>query len=106
MEDFREKCEELRTVCFEGEVTVKKTELWLVMAVCLLMGILYGLRKAPMTHGLMVGCNNGNNSGNSGGSVANGAKQNSGGGAQENTGKNSCRGSKKARRKKACGRRR
>ncbi len=49
---------------FEGEVTLPKITLWLACAVCLLAGVVYGLRKAPWTHGVMIGSNNGNNSGN------------------------------------------
>ena len=45
---------------FRGEVTMKKTDLWLIGAVCLLAGIVYGLKKAPWTHGVMIGSNNGN----------------------------------------------
>lgn len=45
---------------FEGEVTLPKTTLWLVCAVCLLGGIVYGLRKAPWTHGVTIGSYNGN----------------------------------------------
>lgn len=53
---------------FEGEITIRKTELWLVGAVCLLAGIVHGLLAAPMTHGIMIGSNNGsNNSDNFGG---------------------------------------
>lgn len=51
---------------FEGEVTLPKTTLWLIGTVCLLAGIVYGLRKAPWTHGVIIGSNNGNNSGNCG----------------------------------------
>jgi len=49
---------------FEGDITLSKATLWLACAVCLLAGIVYGLRKAPWTHGVMIGSNNGNNSGN------------------------------------------
>ena len=37
-----------------------KVDFWLVGAVCLLAGIVYGLLAAPMTHGLNIACNNGN----------------------------------------------
>lgn len=63
MEKWKEKLENLRENCFEGEVTVLKTELWLLIMLFFLMGILYGLRKAPLTHGVRIGCNNGNSFG-------------------------------------------
>lgn len=70
---MKKKWISLREKWFEGEVTLPKTTLWLVCAVCLLGGIVYGLRKAPWTHGVTIGSNNGNNngnnSGNSGGST-------------------------------------
>lgn len=59
-----------RALCekwFQGEVTLSKVTLWLACSVCLLAGIVYGLRKAPWTHGVTIGSNNGNNSGNYGG---------------------------------------
>ena len=51
---------------FVGEVTLKKRELWLVGAVCLFFGIIYGLKKAPLTKGVnvTVGSNNGNHNSN------------------------------------------
>ncbi len=64
MEQWKKKLRELGDKWFEGELTVPKTELWLVLIACFLMGILYGLKKAPMTHGVMIGSNNGNNNGN------------------------------------------
>lgn len=64
MEQWKTKLRELEDRWFEGEVTVPKTELWLVLISCFLIGILYGLKKAPMTHGVMIGSNNGNNNGN------------------------------------------
>lgn len=53
--------------CFEGEVTLPRTTVWLIGAACLLLGIVYGLKTAPMTHGMMIGSNNGNNNGNNSG---------------------------------------
>lgn len=58
------KLENLAHRCFDGELTMPKINFWLIGAVCLLAGIVYGMRVAPMTHGMMIGCNNGNNSGN------------------------------------------
>lgn len=63
----KRKWEELCEKWFEGEVTLPKTTLWLIGAVCLLGGIVHGLRMAPWTHGVVIGSNNGNNSGNYGG---------------------------------------
>ena len=60
MEKFKEDVQKLTKRCFEGEVTVSKVNLWLAMTACLLFGIVYGLRKAPMTHGVMIGSYNGN----------------------------------------------
>lgn len=61
------KLKELAKKCFEGEVTLPKVMLWLIGAVCLFGGIVYGLKAAPMTHGVMIGSNNGNNNGNNSG---------------------------------------
>lgn len=60
MENFKEKLQRLAVKCFEGEVTVTKVDLWLAMIICMLIGIVYGLLKAPMTHGLIIGSYNGN----------------------------------------------
>lgn len=61
------KVKELMKKSFEGEVTLPRTTVWLIGAVCLLLGIVYGLKTAPMTHGMMIGSNNGNNNGNNSG---------------------------------------
>ena len=68
MEELRENCtkerlRELRKTWFEGEVTLAKTSLWMIAGLCLLAGIIRGLRMAPMTHGVIIGCGNGNGSG-------------------------------------------
>lgn len=60
MENCRNTLKKWRSTCFEGEVTMPKVNFWLVGAVCLLAGIVYGLVLAPMTHGVMIACNNGN----------------------------------------------
>lgn len=60
VEKFKVNCRELTKKWFEGEVTVTKLELWLALSVCVLAGIVHGLRKAPMTHGTMIASNNGN----------------------------------------------
>lgn len=57
---MKEKMREWAKCCFEGELTVAKTTLWLAGLVCLLGGIVYGLKTAPLTHGLSIGNNNGN----------------------------------------------
>ena len=60
MENFRKNCREWMKECFEGEVTLTKANLWLIVLTCLLAGTLHGLKKAPATHGMMIGSNNGN----------------------------------------------
>ena len=62
--------EKIKTL-FDGEVTLKKRELWLIGACCLLAGIVYGLIKAPYTHGVKIGCDNGNHNGNGNSAAAN-----------------------------------
>lgn len=69
---MKEKWKMLREKWFEGEVTLPKAMLWLVCAVCLMTGIVYGLRKAPWTHGVTIASNNGNNNGNNSGNGING----------------------------------
>lgn len=61
---MKSKISETCRKLFRGEVTINKRDLWLVGAVCLLAGVVYGLKKAPWTHGVTIGSNNGNNSGN------------------------------------------
>lgn len=60
MENFRKNCREWMKECFEGEVTLTKANLWLIVLTCLLAGTIHGLKKAPATHGVMIGSNNGN----------------------------------------------
>ncbi len=55
---MRERCKRAMAVCFEGDVTIGKAMLWLLAAVCLLAGAVYGLMMAPWTHGVTIGCNN------------------------------------------------
>lgn len=64
---MKEKLTEWKKRCFVGELTLPKGTLWLIGAVCLLAGIVYGLKTAPMTHGMMIASNNGNNNGNNSG---------------------------------------
>nr|WP_296457103.1 hypothetical protein [uncultured Acetatifactor sp.] len=63
MEECKERCRRLKEICFDGEVTMTKATLWMIAGLCLLAGIVRGLRMAPMTHGVMIGCGNGNGSG-------------------------------------------
>lgn len=60
MEEMKEKLTATANKLFHGELTLKKTDLWLIGAVCLLAGIVYGLIKAPWTHGVTIASNNGN----------------------------------------------
>ena len=53
---MKEKITEL----FRGEYTLSKREFWIVIAACTLFGIVVGLFKAPLTHGVTIGSNNGN----------------------------------------------
>ena len=55
-----EKMKELSTKLFCGETIVNKRDLWFVGGLCLLAGIVYGLLMAPWTHGVTIGCGNGN----------------------------------------------
>ena len=57
---MKEKLTTLRKVLFEGEVTLPKVTLWLAGLLCLMIGIVEGLKKAPFTHGMQFGCNCGN----------------------------------------------
>lgn len=60
---FGEGFKKLKETWFEGEVTLTKASLWMIAGLCLLAGIIHGLRMAPMTHGVIIGCGNGNGSG-------------------------------------------
>ncbi len=66
-EKMKEKWTKICVKYFEGEVTLSKVTMWLACTTCLLAGVVYGLRKAPWTHGVTIGSNNGNNNGNCGG---------------------------------------
>lgn len=55
------KLEKLAHQCFDGDVTMPKVWFWMIGAICLLSGIVYGLLCAPLTHGVTIGSNNGNN---------------------------------------------
>lgn len=47
---------------FKGETTISKMDLWLIGGICFLAGIVIGIMKAPWSHGIRIGCNNGNHS--------------------------------------------
>ena len=98
MEPWKKKCRELGSRWFEGELTVPKTELWMVLIACFLTGVLYGLKKAPMTHGVMIGSNN-NSFGCRRGRASKGknAEEESSGAVKE-----SCEQKKSKCRKKSC----
>lgn len=49
----------------EETVSMSKKEFWLISAVCVLGGILFGILVSPKKS-LVIGSNNGNNSGNYG----------------------------------------
>lgn len=60
---MREFLEEKKEQLLDGEVTMTKIDFWLVVMLVFLIGMLYGLKKAPWTHGvnMTIGSNNGNN---------------------------------------------
>ena len=43
-ESMKEKLKEITERCFEGDLTLPKVTIWLIGAVCLLGGIVYGLK--------------------------------------------------------------
>jgi len=49
------------TNMFTGDYTISRREFWIIVAACTLLGIVIGLLKAPFTHGVTIGSNNGNN---------------------------------------------
>ncbi len=54
------KLKRLVRQCFVGELTLPKVIFWLIGINCVLAGVVYGLCVAPLTHGVTIGCNNGN----------------------------------------------
>lgn len=54
------KVKELAQKLFCGETTVNKRDLWFIGGICLFAGVVYGLVMSPWTHGVTIGCNNGN----------------------------------------------
>lgn len=61
MENFKKGVRRWKKIYFEGDVTMPKVTFWLAATVCLLAGVVYGLLAAPMTHGINIACDNGNN---------------------------------------------
>lgn len=49
------------TKMFAGDFTISRREFWIIVAACTLFGMVVGLLKAPFTHGVTIGSNNGNN---------------------------------------------
>lgn len=60
---MKEFLEEKKEQLFGGELTMAKIDFWLVVMLVFTVGVLYGLFKAPWTHGvnMTIGSNNGNN---------------------------------------------
>ncbi len=54
-------CEKIKSL-FHGDVTLKKTDIWLLSLIFVLFGVVIGFLKAPWTHGVTISC--GNNNGN------------------------------------------
>ena len=64
---MKEKWEIMKET-MEDTVSMSKKEFWLISAVCILGGILLGILISPKKS-LVIGSNNGNNSGNYGNGV-------------------------------------
>ncbi len=58
---MKEYLEEKKQQLFDGELTITKIDFWLIVMLVFTVGVLYGLLKAPWTHGVTIGSNNGNN---------------------------------------------
>ncbi len=60
---MKEFLEEKKEQLLDGEVTMTKVDLWLIVMLVFVVGVLYGLLKAPWTHGvkMTIGSNNGSN---------------------------------------------
>ena len=60
---MKEFLEEKKEQLFDGELTITKLDFWLIVLLVFTVGVLYGLVKAPWTHGvkMTIGSNNGSN---------------------------------------------
>ncbi len=60
---MKEFLEEKKEELLDGEVTMTKIDFWLIVLLVFVVGVLYGLAKAPWTHGvkMTIGSNNGSN---------------------------------------------
>ena len=60
---MKEFLEEKKEQLLDGEVTMTKVDFWLVVLLVFVVGVLYGLKKAPWTHGvkMTIGSNNASN---------------------------------------------
>ena len=57
---MKEFLEEKKEQLLDGEVTMTKTDFWLIVLLVFVVGVLYGLLRAPWTHGvkMTIGSNN------------------------------------------------
>ncbi len=60
MDYLTEKKEQL----LDGELTMTKVDFWLIVLLVFVLGVLYGLKTAPLTHGMTFKCGNNNGSNN------------------------------------------
>ncbi|MBE5881541.1 MAG: hypothetical protein E7289_04455 [Lachnospiraceae bacterium] len=60
---MKEFLEEKKEQLFDGELTMTKIDFWLIVMLVFVVGVLYGLAKAPWTQGvkMTIGSNNGSN---------------------------------------------
>ena len=60
---MKEFLEEKKEQLLDGEMTMTKIDFWLIVLLVFVVGVLYGLLRAPWTHGvkMTIGSNNGSN---------------------------------------------
>ena len=60
---MKECMEEKKEQLLDGEMTMTKIDFWLIVLLVFVVGVLYGLLRAPWTHGvkMTIGSNNGSN---------------------------------------------
>ena len=60
---MKEFLEEKKEQLLDGEITMTKIDFWLIVMLVFVVGILYGLAKAPWTQGvkMTIGSNNASN---------------------------------------------